>query len=44
MNLKDWLTVSGMWLAGFVLISIFLAFTGVVAKYATYFFCVGYGC
>jgi hypothetical protein len=44
MNLKDWLTTSAMWLAGACMISAFLAFMGVVARYAAYFFCIGYGC
>jgi hypothetical protein len=44
MNLKDWLTVSTMWVAGAFLVMAFLTFMGVVFRYAAFFFCIGYGC
>lgn len=44
MNLKDWLTAAAMWTAGFVMISCFIAFLGIVARYAVFTFCIGYGC
>lgn len=44
MKFTDWLTAAGMYLLGALMISAFLAFMGVVARFATYFFCFGYGC
>lgn len=44
MKLIDWLTAAAMWTAGFVLISIFMAFAGLIARYAVFTFCIGYGC
>lgn len=43
-RLTDWLTVAAMWTAGFAMISAFLAFLGVVARYVAFTFCIGYGC
>lgn len=43
-RLQDALLVAAMWVAGFTLISAFLAFSGAVARYVAYAFCLGYGC
>ena len=43
-RLKDALLIAALWTAGFTLISIFMAFAGLVSRYVVYTFCIGYGC
>lgn len=43
-RLSDGLLIAAMWTAGFAMISVFLAFLGIVARYVAFTFCIGYGC
>lgn len=43
-RIQNALLVAVMYVIGLAMISAFLAFSGVVARYVAYAFCLGYGC